>query len=132
MNRAFLIPVFILLAGCGGTERTAPAADPAVNKPAPVVTALSPPGTVENVPFNVQSNNESAFSINGNGFDHKAAVIANGARLKSAFGNPGWVTAEMPRALFAKPGVVTIKVVNSDGKESNSVDFKIAAAKGKK
>ena len=56
-------------------------------------------------------------------------ITANGKKLPTAFGNSGWLTAEMPSALYEKPGVVTIKVVNSNGKESNPFDFKVTAAK---
>lgn len=54
-------------------------------------------------------------------------ITVNGEKLKTSFGNSGWLTSKMPGGLLEKPGVVAVKVVNPNGKESNSVEFRVIA-----
>ncbi len=131
MKRILLVPVLLLWAGCGETQRSGHGATAAsaVSMRAPYLLVVTPRETVEKTAFNRQPDGGSAFAANGKGFDPHAVITANGEKLRTAFGNSGWLTAEMPSALYEKPGVVTIKVVNSNGKESNSFDFKVTAAK---
>ena len=96
---------------------------------APYLLVVTPRGTVEKTSFNKQPDGGSAFAANGKGFDPHAVITANGRKLPTAFGNSGWLTSEMPSELYEKAGVVTIKVLDSNGKESNSFDFKVTAAK---
>jgi len=131
MTRSLLWPLILLCGGCSEPHKSAPAAitaAPATMR-APYLLVVTPRGTVEKTPFNKQPDGGSAFAANGKGFDPLAVITANGRKLPTAFGNSGWLTSEMPRELYEKPGVVTIKVVDSNGKESNSFDFKVTAAK---
>jgi hypothetical protein len=130
MKRILLVPVLLLWAGCGESQKSGPADTAApMSQAAPYLLVVTPRETVEKTAFNTQPDGGSAFAANGKGFDPHAVITANGQELPTAFGNSGWLTAEMPRALYEKAGVVTIKVVNSNGKESNSFDFRVTAAK---
>ncbi|MFN7922892.1 MAG: hypothetical protein U0Q16_22490 [Bryobacteraceae bacterium] len=125
MTRFILVVVSAaMMIGCGGTQE--PAAAPAAASGPPTISKLVPPGTVEKTPFQMQAGGKSAISVEGSGFAPGSAVYANGQKLTTAFGNAGWVTAELPPELFAKAGGVAIKVMNSDGKESNAVEFRVS------
>jgi hypothetical protein len=71
----------------------------------------------------VQPNGYSALSVTGKNFAPGAAILANGSRLDTTFGNSGWMTALFPSDLYATSGVVELKVVNPDGKSSNAISF---------
>jgi hypothetical protein len=130
MKQNLLIPIFLLLAGCGEPqEPRQAAAPPPASKPAPYLLVVTPRGTTERAAFNRQPDGGSAFSVTGKGFDPYAVITANGQKLTTIFGTSGWLTSEMPGPLYEKAGVVTIKVVNSNGKESNSFGFNVTAAK---
>jgi hypothetical protein len=130
MKRSLLIPVILLLAGCGDPQEPEQAAAPRpVSKPAPYLLVVTPRETTEKTAFNTQPDGGSAFSVTGKGFDPHAVITANGQRLTTIFGNSGWLTSEMQSGFYEKAGVITIKVVNSNGKESNPFDFKVTAAK---
>jgi hypothetical protein len=130
MKRSLLVPVFLLLAGCDEPQTPRQvAAPPPVSKRAPYLLVVTPRGTTPKTAFNTQSDGGSGFSVTGKGFDPHAVITADGQRLSTMFGNSGWLTSEMPGGLYEKAGVVTIKVVNSDGQESNPFDFKVTAAK---
>lgn len=129
MRRSTLAAILCaaLLTGCGTSQQQAasPSASSAPAGP-PAIAKLVPDGTTERRPFQVQSDGKSAISVEGANFTHGSAVVANGIKLNTAFGNAGWVSAEVPPEIFAKAGGVAIKVVNPDGKESNSVEFRVA------
>jgi hypothetical protein len=131
VKRILVVPLFLLCSGCGEPQKSAPAAtSPApASMAAPYLLVVTPRGTVEKTSFNKQPDGGSAFAANGKGFDPLAVITANGRKLPTAFGNSGWLTSEMPTDLYEKAGVVTIKVVDSNGKESNPFDFKVTAAK---
>jgi hypothetical protein len=94
---------------------------------APYLLYVTPREAIERTPFNVQPDGGSAFSVNGKGFDLHAVITVNGEKLKTSFGNSGWLTSKMPDGLLEKPGAVAVKVVNPNGKESNSVEFRVIA-----
>jgi hypothetical protein len=133
MKQASLAVLFLTLAGCGQapkTEQTAASVPaPAASTAAPYLLSLNPVGTTENVAFNKQPDGSSAFAANGKGFERYAVIFANGERLDTSYGNSGWLTARIPPSMYQKAGVVTIKVVNPNGKESNTVAFKVNAPK---
>jgi hypothetical protein len=128
--RTLLGTLFLLSAGCGEPQQPEQAAaPPPASKPAPYLLIVTPRGTTEKTAFNTQPDGVSAFSVTGKGFDPHAVITANGQKLTTIFGDSGWLTSAMPGELYEKAGVVTIKVVNSNGKESNSFDFNVTAAK---
>jgi hypothetical protein len=130
--KLFLIaPALLLFVGCSEPPKSeqAAVAPPVVSIVVPEVTSLGPAGTTEKTPFNVQPDGVSAFSVMGKSFERGALITANGEKLPTVFGNPGWLTAKMPHALLEKPGAVAIKVTNPNGKESNSFDFKVTPKK---
>ena len=130
MKRILLAPVVFWIAGCGEPPKPEQAAPPAaMSDVAPAVTSVGPAGTVAGIKFNAQVDGSSAFSVNGKDFVRGSVVTANGQKLVTVFGNPGWLTAIMPAGLFEKPGVVAIKVVNPNGKESDSSNFTVTAKK---
>lgn len=129
IENKLILPIllFAFLAACGPSPQTG--AQPAPGSPAlkPVISSLTPAGTVEKTPFQVQPDGTSAISVTGQNFEAGTVVFANGQKLDSVFGNPTWVTATMPPQLFAKAGIVAIKVIASDGKESDPVNFEVSA-----
>ena len=128
MKRILLVPVFFWMIGCGEPtkpEVAAPAA--AASDATPSILSVGPAKTVEATKFNVQGDGSSAFSVTGQGFVRGSVIMANGQKLATMFGNAGWVTAIMPAGLYEKPGVVALKIVNPNGKESNSSDFTVTA-----
>ena len=132
MKRILLTPVLFWIVGCAEPpkpEQAAPAAAATVSDAAPYLLAVVPPETVEGAKFNAQADGSSAFSVTGKGFDRASVITANGQQMATVFGNAGWLTATMPVGLYEKPGTVAIKVVNPNGKESNSFDFKVTAKK---
>jgi len=133
MKQATLAVFFLMLAGCGQAPKPEQAQAPppaaAASTAAPYLLSLNPVGTTESVAFNKQPDGSSAFAVNGKGFVKYAVISANGEQLDTAFGNSGWLTARMPPSLYEKAGVVTIKVINPNGKESNTIGFKVAPKK---
>lgn len=89
------------------------------------VTAVVPPGTRAGVGFQIQPTGESAVSVLGNGFRRGAVVVLDGRRLATTFGNAGWITARVPRNLYAAPGVLELRVVNAEGTPSNIALFEV-------
>jgi hypothetical protein len=89
----------------------------------PVLSLSQPQETTVNTGFVVQPNGYSALSVTGKNFEPGAAILANGSRLDTTFGNSGWMTALFPSDLYATSGVVELKVVNPDGKSSNAINF---------
>ena len=129
MRRTLLAVVFLSCASCGEPEKPAQPVAPAPGafKAAPYLLTLAPLGTVERTPFNAQPDGASALAVRGKGFDAHAVITANGRRLETVFGNSVWLTTKMPNGLYERAGMVSIKVVNPDGKESNPVYFKVTA-----
>lgn len=124
----------LFLAGCGESPRPGPTAAqtaPALNftGEAPELVGMDPAGAKENIRFNVQKNGMAAFSVIGKHFEPRSVIVADGTKLLTAFGNPEWVSAEVPASLYQKAHVISVKVVNRDGKESNPGEFKIEAGK---
>ncbi|MEP6535862.1 MAG: hypothetical protein ABJF23_11125 [Bryobacteraceae bacterium] len=131
MKYILLVCALFWMAGCSEPtkpEQAAPAPAAASDVAASLLT-VTPAATPESTKFNVQSDGTSAFSVNGNGFVRGASIMANGRKLPTIFGNAGWMTATMPDDLYEKPGVVTIKVANPSGKESNPVEFTVTPKK---
>jgi len=130
MKRILLICAMFWMVGCSEPtkqEQAAPVA--AVSVVAPSLLTVTPAATEAATKFNVQTDGTSAFSVNGKGFESGAVIVANGQKLPAVFGNPGWMTSTMPSELYQKPGVVAIKVVNPNGKESNTVEFTVIPKK---
>ena len=129
MKRMLVVVAFLLSVACGEPRKPEqPSTKAVVIKGPPYLLFVTPRETVEKKSFNVQADGGSAFAVNGKGFDPHAVITANGQKLPTTFGNAGWLTAEMPAELYANAGVVTINVVNSSGKKSNSFEFKVTPA----
>ena len=89
----------------------------------PLITSVSPAGTLVKKRFNVQPDGKSAVSIVGSRFQRGAMVVANGTEIETTFGNADWVTAILPDSFFAAPSEVELKVVNPDGTASKAIPF---------
>ena len=129
MKRILLVSALLWMVGCAEPKPDQAAPASAVSDVAPYLLAVAPAGTVEATKFNVQPDGSSAFSVTGKGFVPGSAIVANGQKIATIFGNVGWLTATMPPAIFEKPGTVAIKVVNPNGKESNVAQFTVTAKK---
>ena len=124
-SAALFLVAFLVACNEAPKTETAVTPVPAASAAPPIILSLTPPGTKEKTSYNLQADGSSAFSVTGKGFAVGSTVTANGQKLQTAFGNPTWLTAKMPAELYAKAGAVAIKVINADGKESNSSDFKV-------
>jgi IPT/TIG domain len=99
----------------------------ATTGPAPVVDKLFPAGTMAGQGFNVQPAGGSALGISGSNFRPDAKVLFGTKELDTVYGNTNGLSAWVPPALFATPGVIEVKVRNSDGKLSEPRPFKVTA-----
>ena len=91
----------------------------------PRLLKIIPPRTFVGVPFAVQPNGKSVLNIHGTGFQHGARILFDGVPLESAFGNPGWMNAYVPDEYYSRERIANIAVRNSDGQESNVIQFEI-------
>lgn len=76
-------------------------------------------------PFQVQTDGSSALSIVGAGFRPESVVVLTGRRLPTSFGNSRWISAIVPRDLFAKPGRLELRVVDPEHGASAPVHFEV-------
>lgn len=129
MKRFVLVPLLFWMVGCSEPPKPQPVVSQAVDNVTPSLTVVAPATTTAATKFNVQSDGTSAFGVNGGGFERGSAIVVNGQRLPSIFGNSEWLTATMPAGLYDKPGVLTVKVINPNGKESNSMEFTVTPKK---
>ncbi|MFN7543173.1 MAG: hypothetical protein ACK5TN_10310 [Acidobacteriota bacterium] len=86
--------------------------------PAPEIRSLHPDTTPAAKPFNVQPNGISAMGIVGINFLPGAKVLLNGKEVETTFGNTDQLGAVIPPEAFAKPGKVSVVILNPDGKRS--------------
>jgi uncharacterized repeat protein (TIGR01451 family) len=108
-----------LPAGLGGNS-----AEATVNviSDVPTVTTLNPSSAVAGRP-------DLTLTVNGSGFVTDATVEWDGSTLATSFVNSSQLTAVVPAAALATPGLATITVVNPEpgGGDSNDVPFTITA-----
>ena len=96
------------------------------NSPPPFVSSIVPSETKVRTGFQVQPDGSSAISVFGTRFQRGAAVLLGERPLDTTFGNAGWVTAVVPREVYARPGKLPVRVLNPDGRSSNAVTFLIS------
>ena len=99
----------------------------AATGPAPVINALYPAGTVAGQGFNVQPSGGSALGMGGSNFRPDAKILFGTKELETVFGGVNGLSAWVPPALFATPGVIEVRVRNSDGKLSEPRPFTVTA-----
>ena len=99
----------------------------AATGPAPVINALYPAGTVAGQGFNVQPSGGSALGMGGANFRPDAKILFGTKELDTVFGGVNGLSAWVPPALFATPGVIEVRVRNSDGKLSEPRPFTVTA-----
>jgi hypothetical protein len=95
--------------------------------PAPVIDALYPASTVAGQGFNVQPGGRTALGMRGSNFLPDAKILFGATELETVFGGVNGLSAWVPPALYATPGVTQVTVRNSDGKLSQPKPFTVTA-----
>ena len=95
--------------------------------PEPAIAALYPAGTIAGQPFNVQPQRGAAVRIRGADFLPGAKVLFGSTELDTVFVAEDDLSAWVPPALFAQPGVIQVTVRNPDGKRSTPKPFQVMA-----
>ena len=99
----------------------------ATTGPAPAIEAVYPAGTIAGQDFNVQPGGGSAMGIRGSNFLPDAKVLFGAKELDTVFGNVNGLSAWVPAAMYATPGVIEVRVRNPDGKLSEPRPFTVTA-----
>jgi hypothetical protein len=92
----------------------------------PQIKALEPPATRPGLAFNPQPDGSSAISVRGTGFAKASQIVFGKRPLDTAFGSSEWITATVPKAMYANPTDIPVYVKNADGAVSNQVHFLVA------
>lgn len=93
--------------------------------PAPRLDRLYPDHIEAGQSFNLQKTGESALAIHGANFSPGAVIFMDGIPLKTAFGNPEFISALVPQDLLRQARVARITVKNPDGSISAVAKFAI-------
>lgn len=99
----------------------------AATGPAPVIDMLYPGSTFAGQAFNVQPGGGTAIAMRGSNFLPEAKVLFDSKELETVFGGVNGLSAWVPPALYATPGVIEVKVRNLDGKLSQPKPFQVKA-----
>jgi hypothetical protein len=91
----------------------------------PRLTRVVPPSTRAAVGFQIQPDGSSALSIVGFGFRPGVTAVLSGRPLPTFFGNPEWITATVPKELFARPGRLELRVLDPEGGPSEPIFFEV-------
>lgn len=98
-----------------------------------VTFTINPPGattlsiTSLNPAFAAAGANAFTLTVNGSGFSSGSIVQWNGAAITTTFVNANQLTAAVPAALIASPGIAAVSVMNA-GSASNSISFLITSS----
>ena len=118
-----VIAAVIVFSGCGGgAASTANPTPPSTPNPAPTISMISP---------NSVTDDNAAFTLTINGTNFVAASMVNfgigGAAPATTFVNSAQLTAAIPAASIASPGVIAVSVTNPapGGGTSNFINFSI-------
>jgi hypothetical protein len=95
--------------------------------PAPVIDMLYPAGTIAGQDFNVQPGGGSAMGIRGSNFLPDCKILFGTTELETVYGDVNLLSAWVPPAVYATPGVIEVRVRNSDGKLSQPRPFTVTA-----
>jgi hypothetical protein len=99
----------------------------AATGPAPVIDKLYPAGTVAGQGFNAQADGRTALAVGGSNFLPDAKVLFGSRELETVYGNVNGLSVWVPPAVYATPGVIEVRVRNSDGKLSQPKPFQVTA-----
>jgi hypothetical protein len=83
---------------------------------------LNPAMTRTGSDFNMQPSGESALSLDCANTTPNTIVVFDNTPLATTYGNSGWVTALVPKNLYAKPGRYRVFLKNEVG-DSNQLEF---------
>jgi hypothetical protein len=97
--------------------------------PAPVIDQMYPASTNAGQDFNVQPGGKAAIAIRGSNFLPDAKVLFGSKELDTVYGTVNGLSAWVPAAIYAAPGVIEVKVRNPDGKLSEPKPFTVTARK---
>jgi hypothetical protein len=87
-----------------------------------VITRLVPASTEAGIGFQVQQGGDSAISVICQNATRSVSVFLDGRPLATTFGNPGWVTALVPKEILMAPGEHTVHI-GAGSLRSNAVEF---------
>jgi hypothetical protein len=86
------------------------------------LSKLYPAATRTGSSFNVQPSGESALSLYCTNATPNTVVVFDNTPLATTYGNSSWVTALVPRNLYAKPGRYRVLLKNG-AVDSNQLEF---------
>jgi hypothetical protein len=92
---------------------------------APAIELMHPAGTIAGQDFNVQPGGGSAIGIRGSDFRPDAKILFGSKELETFYRDVTFLTAWVPPALYAAPGVIEVRVRNRDGKRSPPRPFTV-------
>ncbi len=98
--------------------------NPAEKLGPPAIISVTPKTTLAGHPFNPQPNGLSAISIECTNATPRSILLWNRTPLPTFYGNSLWLTALIPKELYATPGTYEISIA-SDGVASNKVPFQV-------
>jgi hypothetical protein len=111
----------------GGLSNTLVFTVLAATGPAPVIDQLFPASTIVGRGFNIQAGGGTAIAMRGSNFLLGAKVLFGSKELDTVFGGENRLSAWVPPALYAAPGVTEVRVRNLDGKLSQPKPFQVKA-----
>lgn len=91
--------------------------------PAPAIEVVYPAGTIAGQDFNVQPGGGSAMGIRGSNFLPDCKILFGSKELETVYRDVTLLSAWVPAALYAAPGVIEVRVRNSDSKLSQPQPF---------
>lgn len=95
--------------------------------PAPSIELVYPAGTIAGQDFNVQPEGGSAIGVRGANFLPDCRILFGSKELETFYRDVTFLSAWVPPALYAKPGMIEVRVRNSDGKLSPPQPFQVKA-----
>jgi len=90
----------------------------------PAIVRLHPDTTRAGAGFNVQPNGSSAMAVECSRVTSPAWIFFGDTPLPTSFGDGALLTAFVPAALYAEPGLKPVRVVDEAG-FSNALDFRV-------
>jgi hypothetical protein len=99
----------------------------ATTGPAPAIEAVYPAGTIAGQDFNVQPGGGSAMGIRGSNFLPDCKILFGAKELETVYSDVNLLSAWVPPGAYATPGVIEVRVRNSDGKLSEPRPFTVTA-----
>ncbi|HVT45802.1 MAG TPA: glycosyltransferase family 4 protein [Thermoanaerobaculia bacterium] len=97
------------------------------NLPAPSMKTVHPVSARAGAGFNVQPDGSSAISVECESAGMFTTIVFGDTPLRTTFGTSSFLTALVPAALIARPGIVRIQLRDEMSGDSNTIEFPIDA-----